>query len=71
MSNSPPFSNKRRKAESIWGPVSQTERRQLNEQEIAEQQGWKCISCAAKGRVRTVEDIHREAWSLVEELLSR
>ena len=38
--------------------------------EIAESQGWSSISCAAKGNVRTVEDIHQEAWSLVEKLLS-
>lgn len=38
--------------------------------EIAESQGWCSISCAAKGRVRTVEDIHQEAWALVEKLLS-
>ena len=39
--------------------------------EIAEKQNWKRISCARKGRVRTVEDIHQEVWSLVEKLLSR
>lgn len=38
--------------------------------EIAEEQGWHCISCARRGRVRTVDDIHEEAWSLVKQMIS-
>lgn len=38
--------------------------------EIAEQQGWQCISCARHGHVRSVEDIHEEAWELVKALLT-
>ena len=39
--------------------------------EIAASQGWHTLSCAVRGKVRSVEDIHREAWSLVEPLLRR
>lgn len=38
--------------------------------EIADQQGWHCISCARRSHVRSVEDIHEEAWALVRDLLS-
>ena len=37
--------------------------------EIAGANGWRLIPCARRGRLRTVEDIHEEAWALVSALL--
>ena len=36
---------------------------------IAEKHGWRQITCAKRGRLRSVEDIHEEAWSMVQALL--
>lgn len=36
---------------------------------IADQYGWRRVSCARDGAMRSVEDIHEEVWSLVEPLL--
>lgn len=38
--------------------------------EIAGSQGWRQIECARRGKVRSVEDIHEEAWAMVKALLS-
>lgn len=38
--------------------------------EIASQQGWQQIECAKHSRIRSVEDIHEEAWTLVRKILS-
>ena len=32
---------------------------------------WKIIDCSENGEIRTVEDIHNEAWTLVQEILAR
>lgn len=42
-----------RNVEGVWGPVSQTERRQLNEQEIAEQQ----VSWSVDGQITRVSRV--------------
>ena len=38
--------------------------------DIAAAQGWRQIECARRGKVRSVEDIHEEAWAMVKALLS-
>jgi len=40
-----------------------------NARKIAGSCGWQLIDCSADGRVRTVEDIHDQAWNLVSLLL--
>ena len=42
-----------------------------NAREVALRCGWKRIDCAAAGEIRTVEDIHREAWAMVRALLEK
>ena len=39
-----------------------------NAAQVVAYAGWQRIECAANGVVRTVEDIHREVWQLVEKL---
>ena len=40
-----------------------------NAREVAKVCHWKIIDCSQGGQIRTVEDIHAEAWELVRELL--
>ena len=40
-----------------------------NAREIAGDLGWRVISCASGGAPREIEDIHREIWALVQEIL--
>ncbi len=42
-----------------------------NAREVASVSGWQVINCARDDRIRTVEDIHQEAWELVSRLLGR
>lgn len=42
-----------------------------NAREVAKICRWKIIDCAKDGQIRTVEDIHNEAWELVREILNR
>ena len=42
-----------------------------NAREVAAVSGWQVIDCARDGEIRTVEDIHQEAWNLVSRLLDR
>ena len=40
-----------------------------NARQVAAASGWQIINCARNGEVRTIEDIHQEAWSLVRKVL--
>ena len=40
-----------------------------NARKIAGSCGWQVIDCSANGCVRTVEDIHNQAWEMVSRLL--
>ena len=40
-----------------------------NAKEVVRECGWKIIHCAAGDEPRTIEDIHREVWQTVQELL--
>ena len=40
-----------------------------NAREVADGCGWKRIDCSRDGEIRTVEDIHAEAWELVRKIL--
>lgn len=42
-----------------------------NARKVANVCRWKIIDCSQDGQIRTVEDIHAEAWELVRELLGR
>lgn len=42
-----------------------------NARAVAKQCQWKLIDCSADGEIRTVEDIHAEAWELVRQVLER
>lgn len=42
-----------------------------NARKVANTCRWRIIDCSEGGRIRTVEDIHAEAWELVRELLKR
>ncbi len=42
-----------------------------NARAVAEQCHWKLIDCSADGQIRTVADIHAEAWELVRQVLGR
>ena len=40
-----------------------------NARKVANICRWKIIDCSKDGEIRTIEDIHEEAWSLVRDLL--
>jgi len=40
-----------------------------NAREVADTCGWKRIDCSRDGEIRSIEDIHEEAWALVRQLL--
>ena len=40
-----------------------------NAREVAKICRWKLVDCSRDGQIRTVEDIHGEAWELVREIL--
>ena len=42
-----------------------------NARKVANVCRWKIIDCSENGQIRTVEDIHNEAWDLVQEILDR
>ena len=42
-----------------------------NAREVAKVCGWKIIDCSKNGEIRTIEDIHEQAWGLVREMLER
>lgn len=42
-----------------------------NARKVADICRWKIIDCSRDGDIRTIEDIHNEAWELVRELLDR
>lgn len=42
-----------------------------NARAVAKQCQWKLIDCSADGEIRTVDDIHAEAWELVRQVLGR
>lgn len=42
-----------------------------NAREVAGVCGWKRIDCSRDGEIRSIEDIHDEAWELVRQLLAR
>ena len=41
-----------------------------NAREVAKVCGWKIIDCSQNGEIRTIEDIHAEAWKLVSQLIN-
>lgn len=41
-----------------------------NAREVAKVCGWKIIDCSRNGEIRTIEDIHAEAWKLISELIN-
>lgn len=40
-----------------------------NAREIVRASGWHCIDCSHNGEIRTIEEIHHEAWALVQQLI--
>lgn len=42
-----------------------------NARKVANVCRWRIIDCSENGQIRTVEDIHGEAWELVREILGR
>ena len=41
-----------------------------NARKVANICRWKIIDCSKNGEIRTIEDIHEEAWELVKEILA-
>jgi len=41
-----------------------------NARQVAAVSGWQVINCVRNGELRTIEDIHEEAWALVRRVLS-
>lgn len=42
-----------------------------NARQVANICRWRIIDCARNGEIRTIDDIHAEAWELVREILAR